>query len=153
MVETSNVQPSVTDKPKVKVEISLKDSILKFGNNISLNIKLTNTGSTIQTLLFNKPIISTRGPWATSATVINSKTGKTALKYQNKAVLSSQVYSEEQLKSSYYNLIPKQTIAENYDLSDIVVFNSTDNKLPIGSYVIQLSYHGNISNSLTLIIK
>ena len=153
LVDTLSVQPSPNDNPKVEVTISLSDTTIKNSEKIFLNITVTNESSIIQRLLFDNPRTGTGGPWATSATVIDNKTNKTILKYQNKAVLSSQLYTEKQLKDKYYNLNPKQSINGTYELSDIVVFNTVDNKLPKGNYTIQLFYYHNISNRLTLTIK
>lgn len=153
LVDALSVQPSPDDNPKVEVTISLIDTILNSSDKIFLNITVTNASSINQRLLFDNPSTGTGGPWATSATVIDNKTNKTVLEYQNKAVLSSQLYTEDQLKDRYYNLNPKQSISGKYELSDIVVFNTVDNKLPKGTYTIQLFYYHNISNSLTLTIK
>jgi hypothetical protein len=135
------------------VKIYLPDTTFNSEDRINLNIKLTNLDSTSQRLLFDKPVTSTGGPWATSASIIDNKTNKTVLKYQNKAVLSSQIYSEDQLKDKYYNLIPNQSIEGKYNLTDIVVFNTDDNKLPKGSYTIKVYYYTNVSNILTFTIK
>ncbi len=153
LVDTLSVQYLLHDNPKVDVKIYLPDTTLNSGDSIHLNIILTNLGSTSQRLLFDKPVTSTGGPWATLATVIDNKTKKTVLKHQNKAVLSSQIYSEDELKDKYYNLMPNQAIEGKYNLTDIVVFNTDDNKLPKGSYTVQISYYGNVSNSLTFTIK
>jgi hypothetical protein len=151
--DTLSIQAEQKDKPKVEVKISFIDTTLKFGDNISINITLTNAGSTNQRLLFDKPNTGTGGPWGTSASVINTKTNKTAIQTENKAILSSQIYSEDKLHENYYNLIPNQSISRKYELTDIVVINNNDNKLPKGDYIIQLNYYNNISNSLTLTIK
>jgi len=139
--------------PKVDLKISLKDSVLNYGNNILLNIKLTNNGDEEQKLLFDKPMISTGGPWATTGNVIDVKTKKSVLKYENKAILSSQIYSEDQLKDKYYYLKPGQTINGQYNLADIVVFNSSDNFLLKGIYDVQLFYYLNPSNVETIRVQ
>lgn len=152
-IDTLSIQPSPYDNPKVELTISLNDTILKASDKIFLNITVTNSSSTNQRLLFDKPVIGTGGPWATSATIIDNKTNKSVLKYQNKAVLSSQLYTEDQLKNDYYNLVPGQSVSGKYELTDIVVFNTIDNKLAKGKYTIQLHYYHNQSNPLTLTIK
>lgn len=153
VVRYNGVTVTSNENPKVELKIILSETTLKFGEKIFLNITLTNTGSTNQRLLFDKPVSTTGGPWATSATIIDNKTNKSVLKYQNKAVLSSQIYTADQLKDNYYNLIPNQSISGKYELSNIVVFNTSDNKLPKGNYTIQLFYYNSISNSLTLTIN
>lgn len=153
LTDTLSVQTKLNDNPKVDVKIYLPDTVLNSGDKININIKLTNLSSTSQRLLFDRPVTSTGGPWATSATVIDNKTKKTVLKHQNKAILSSQVYSEDQLKDEYYNLIPNQSIEGKYNLTDLVILNTDDNKLPKGSYTIQVFYYSNVSNSLTFTIE
>lgn len=138
---------------KVDLKINLKDTVLTYGDKILLNISLTNNGNEEQKLLFDKPSVSTGGPWATTGNITDIETKKSVLKYQNKAILSSQVYTEEQLKDKYYNLKPGQTINRRYELADIVVFNSSDNLLPKGKYEVQLFYHLNPSNVVTIIIQ
>jgi hypothetical protein len=132
-----SIQSKLNDNPKVDVKIYLPDTTLNSGERININVKLTNLSSTSQRLLFDKPVTSTGGPWATSATVINNQTKKTVLKHQNKAILSSHIFSEDQLKDEYYILKPNQSIEGKYNLTDIVVFNTDNNKLPKGSYTIQ----------------
>lgn len=139
--------------PKVDVVISLTDTVLNFGDNIFLNINLINKGNEAQKLLFDKPTISTGGFWAATGKVTDAKTRKSALKYENKAMLSSQLHTEDQLKDKYYYLEPGQTIQGQYELSDIVVFNSSDNLLPKGTYEVQLFYYSNPSNVVTVKIE
>ena len=149
---TEEKTSAIYDFPKVDVEINLNDSILRIGDKIILNIKLTNNGNEVQKILFDKPEISTGGPWATTVKVINLESKTSVLKYENKAVVSSQFYSEDLLKNYYYNLKPKQSIEGKYSLSDIVVINK-DNFLTSGTYEIQLFYYMNSSNTLKLTIK
>ena len=125
----------------------------KVGHNISdikLNIKLTNDSSLNQQILFDKPNISTGGPWGISASVTNEN-GKSILKYSNKAVLSSQIYTADQLSKYYYTLSPLQSISRQYELSDIVIFN--DEPVEKGTYTIQLFYYDQPSNKLEYIVR
>ncbi len=153
LTDTLSVQSTLDDNPKVEVKISLIDSVVKRGDKVLINITLTNTDSTNQRLLFDKPIISTGGPWSTTSTVIDTKTNKSILKYENKAILSSQIYSKDHLTDKYYNLTPNQSINAEYELTDIVVFKTEDNLLPKGNYAIQIFYYSNISNIVALTIK
>ncbi len=151
--DTSSVKQTIENFPNVDVKISLIDTVLKYGDNISLNISLTNNSNEEQKLLFDKPTVSTGGPWATTGNVIDSKTKLSVLKYENKAILSSQIYSEDQLKDNYYYLKPGQAINGKYELTDIVVINSSDNLLPKGTYELQLFYHSNPSNVVTIKVQ
>jgi len=146
--DTSSLKQAIENFPKVDMKISLIDTNLKYGDNILIDISLTNNGNDIQKLLFDKPTL-----WATTGNVTDIKTKLSVLKYENKAMLSSQTYSEDELKDKYYYLEPGQTINGQYELTDIVVFNSADNSLPKGTYEVQLFYYSNPSNVLTIIIQ
>jgi hypothetical protein len=151
--DTSSIKQTIENFPNVDFKISLKDSILNYGDKILLNISLTNNSSEEQKVLFDKPRVSTGGPWATTGKVTENNTKKSVLKYENKAMLSSHIYSEDQLKDKYYYLKPGQAINGAYELTDIVVFNSLDNSIPKGTYEIQLFYYLNPSNILTIKIQ
>tara|TARA_B100000795_G_C22548657_1_gene341622 strand:+ start:83 stop:625 length:543 start_codon:yes stop_codon:yes gene_type:complete len=143
------VQP-IKNLPVVDVKITLNDSVTNKGEEIIINIKITNNENKVQKLLFDKPQISTGGPWGTLGEVINLETKISVLKYQNKAILSSQVYVGEELNEHYINLQPGESIERDYILSEIVVFNSEDYILNSGKYEIQIFYHSSPSNTLTL---
>lgn len=151
--DTKSITQTIENFPKVDLKISLKDTVLNYGDNIVLNIFLTNNSNKEQKLLFDKPWVSTGGPWSTTGEVMDIKTKMSVLKYENKAMLSSQIFTEDQLKDMYYYLKPGQTINRQYELTDIVVFNTKDNLLPKGMYEVQLFYHFNQSNVLTIIIQ
>lgn len=153
LVDSLSISSKHNDNPKVEVKISAPNTTFKFGDRIILNIKLTNRSKTNQRILFDKPIVSTGGPWATSATVTDIKTNRNVVKYQNKAVLSSQIYSDEKLDGYYYYLFTGQSIEGKYDLNDIIVLNSADDNLQKGIYAIQLFYCENASNTLEITIK
>lgn len=151
--DTSSIKNTIENSPKVDFNISLKNSILNYGDKILLNISLTNNSSEEQKLLFDKPVVSTGGPWATTGKVTDINKKISVLKYENKAMLSSQFYTEEQLKDMYYYLKPGQTLNGQYELTDIVVFNSGEGILPKGTYEVQLFYHFNPSNVLIIKIQ
>ncbi len=149
-IKSEQVGPPVE---KLKIEIELRDSIVHHGDRVMLKIKLTNVGSESQKILFDKPQTGTGGLWYTSAHVIDQETRVSALKYVNKSVLSSQVYSEEMLERNYYSLKPGESIEGEYALDDIVVYKSKDNRLDKGVYEIQLFYKLNASNILRLTVN
>ena len=142
-----------THSSKIELKISLRETVLKKGNPIFLNISLTNCDSIDRTVLFDKPISSTGGPWGIFARITDYKTNKSVLKYTNKALLSSQLHTDKQLQDGCYVLKPKQAISKEYQLTDIVVFNSTDFLLPKGQYEVQLHYYIAESNRVLLTIQ
>ena len=151
--DTLSEKQTIENFPKVDFKISLIDTILNYGDIILLNISLTNNNKEEQKLLFDKPRVSTGGPWCTTGKVTDINKKLSVVEYENKGMLSSEVCSEEELKDNYYYLKPGQTINHQYELTDIVVLNSPNNKLPKGNYEIQLFYYNNISNILTIKIK
>jgi hypothetical protein len=151
--DNSSERQTIENFPKVDFKISLSDTILNFGDIILLNLSLTNNSNEEQKLLFDKPRVSTGGPWATTGKVTDTNKKLSVVEYENKAMLSSKVYTEEELKDNYYYLKPRQTLNRQYELTDIVVLNSPNKKLPKGNYEIQLFYYNNISNILSIKIK
>jgi hypothetical protein len=151
--ETLSIQAPDKIDPKVDVFISLKNSVIKNDDQASINIRLTNNGGSNQKLLFDKPKVSTGGPWATSASVKNVTTNESVLEFENKEMLSSQAYFEEQLKDFYYILRPGQSISKNYFLTDLVVYKTNDDYLPSGVYEIQVFCFANASNKVRLTVR
>jgi hypothetical protein len=151
--DTESIKQAFESSTKVDFKISLNDTVLNYGDIILLNISLTNNSNEVQKLLFDKPRVSTGGPWMTTGKVTDIKTKRSMLEYENKAMLGSQIYSEEELKDKYYYLKPGQTLNGKYELTDIVVFNSMDNLLPKGTYEVQLFYYLNPSNIVTIKIQ
>ena len=137
---TSSLNKVSESLKNVDIKISSGKTLLNYGDKIVLDITLTNNDKEAQKLLFDKPV-STAGPWGVSAIVTDKKTNKSVLKYGNKELLSSQIYTEDQLKEGYYTLQPEQSISKKYELHDIVVFNNEDNLLPRGTYDIQINYY------------
>lgn len=146
-------QDTRKDTPKVDVRIMLNDTVLKYGENLVLTISLTNKEHLYQKLLFDKPSFITGGPWSTKGKVIDTRTNKSVVLYENKAMLASQIFNESDVKDDYYILQPGQTISARYDLKDIVVLEAPKNLLPAGSYEVQLFYFDNPSNILTIVIQ
>ena len=148
-----NSQQIIKNFPKVDLRISVKDTLMKYGDKVLLDISLRNNGDEDQKVLFDKPKVSTGGPWATIGKVTDNKTKKSVLKYGNKAMLSSQFYTEEELKDKYYNLKPGQSIKRQYELNDIVIIDNSTNSLESGIYEVQLFYYNNPSNIIKVKIQ
>ena len=138
--------------PKVKVTISILKDTVKFGDDILLTMTLLNETEQIQSVWFDTPKSSTGGPAWTSVFLINTATGKSPLKYSNKAVLSSQAYSAEEIKTFSYQLKPGQSVTGQFSLYDMVVTNTNSYKLNKGSYVLQVDYLSNSSKSVRFVV-
>jgi hypothetical protein len=139
--------------PKVKVTVSLLKNAFKASEDIQLTMILTNETEQTQSIWFDEPKSSTGGPAWTSVTLTDKRTGKTVLKYPNKAVLSSQAYSTQQVKSFSYKLEPNQNIKRQFSLYDMVVTNNENYRLRKGTYELQVIYGVNPSNTITLTVN
>ena len=143
----------IEKRPNVGFDVLLKDSVFNYGDKIFLTLSVTNISSDEQKLLFNKPRVSTGGPWETTGNITDMRTGKSVLKYTNRTILSSQIYTEDQLRDNFYFLKPGQTISGIYELNDIVVVNAPNSLLPKGAYRVQLFYYGIPSREVIIKIR
>ena len=138
--------------PTLNVQTKLTSDTFKYAEYISVKIKLTNESNSIQSVWFDKPKSSTGGPARTSVSLTNRKTGKSVLKYQNKAILQSQIYSTEEVKKYSYQLKPGQSITGEYSLLDLVVLLDNKQFLDKGSYEMQLFYCDSFSNKINFTV-
>jgi hypothetical protein len=128
----------------IALSTALSKNTYNYHDDIPVTIKLTNNSGKTQNLLLNK--IPSYGPWQTSINIINVKTGKSAVQYQSRAILSSQVYFDDDLKKYQYQVLPGASISATVSLYGIIVVNFNDNyNLPKGEYQMQLTYY-NISS-------
>jgi hypothetical protein len=151
--DTLSIGETIDSLPKVAVKIAIADTVVKYGDNVMITMSLTNTAKNKQRLLFDKPAVSTAGPWSTIGWVTDKATGKSILRHQNKAVWSSEIYGEDELKDNYYYLQTNQTISRQYELDDIVVVDTENYVLPRGTFEVQLFYHNTPSNVLTVRVE
>jgi hypothetical protein len=126
----------------------LKTDTFKYGCDIPVFITLTNKTNSIQSVWFDKPKFSTGGPAWTSVILINRKTRRSVLKYQNKAILHSQLYTTEQVKKFSYQLKHGQKVSGQFSLDDLVVLLDYKENLDKGEYEMQIFYCSNASNKI-----
>ena len=139
----ANGQSLINDRPKVALSIVAVSDSVKVGRPIMLRITVTNNQEKAQKMLIDKPVL-----WAFTGNVADLKTGQSVLSYSNRAMSTSQVYQEKDLKDFYHVLKPGQSITTEQDLRGIVIFNTLDYKLPKGAYKMHLDYYGNTSNAI-----
>ncbi len=146
--------PSDVDKhPRISVAISLKNNPVPANDPILIDITLTNKTSKSQKILFDKPERPGYGPFGTTGKVLNKKTGKSVLKYENKGILESTLYDIKELDDKYEVVQPGKSLSKTYKLTDIVVFNTPGYQLPKGIYTVQLNCLGNNSNKVNLVVQ
>jgi hypothetical protein len=137
----------ITVFPKVDVTVQLLKNRFKSFESIQFIMTITNRSDTIQSLLFDKPFKSY--PWGTF--VVISKDGDTISANVNREILSSTLYSENDLKAkgAFYNLRPRDSLKHMYLLADVVILKDYQLHLKNGEYNFSLSYYGNQSNQVT----
>ena len=142
-----------TKFPKVKVTIKLSDSGFLSSDSVKFFMTVTNNSGSLQKILFDKPLTKTF-PWGTTV-IVNNSYGKSMVKISNRELISSQLYTEEQVEKQniYSELKPKQSISHVYYLSNIPIFNTSDGKLPKGKYSLQIGYYSTLSNKVFFMIK
>jgi hypothetical protein len=142
----------LTKFPKVVVEISLRDSVFTSFEDIDVTITLTNKEKKDQNILFDKPDKKIY-PWGVSVALEDEK-GKSWIKFASPEMVSSQLYTEKQLrKSGYYSLLKtNESIKNVYALYAIAIYESAQ-KIPKGKYKLQLTYFGNVSNTISFDLK
>ena len=154
--QTSNYQPAICQNtpdlpsrvPKLHLEITMDESVINRGETIEIAMLVTNIDTCAYRLLLDHPQYSQFGPWATSASVIDS-TGKSMVKYEDASFLSSTLYLGSQLDSFEYILYPQKFIKHKAELQKIVRFDDPSNTLDVGSYRVQLLYYNIKSNLLS----
>ncbi|MBK7883746.1 MAG: hypothetical protein IPJ81_08060 [Chitinophagaceae bacterium] len=139
----------------MKVDIALeKDTVVSsMTMDLSIIIKLTNSISSAQEIIFDKQIASTGTPWGISAKVLDKKTGKSVLQYENIAAMESRAYLKEDLKDKYTQLPAGGFIEKKYKLTNIVAYGTPNDSLLPGTYSLQIFYYDNASNIVTLTVQ
>jgi hypothetical protein len=140
------------EAPVLDVSIRLENEIVSYGKPIFLNIRLKNNLPKIQKVLFDRPVLSTGGPWGLAVSLTDEQ-GRSLVKYGNREVLSSQTYTETKLRDNYYYLGKGQSVSGEYELEKLVVLESDSKDLPRGKYRIQVSEGLNVSNEVDLTVK
>jgi hypothetical protein len=146
-------QTNKHNEPQLDIKISLIKDTFKVNEEINIEIVLTNNTKKHQKFLFDMPRSDIFGPSQTILHLKNTKTEKSVVEHGNKRVLESQIYDEVILKEYYTILNPKSNITRNYEIKDLAILKTPDNKLKTGTYTLQLTYYGNFSNKITFIVK
>ncbi|HYD90029.1 MAG TPA: hypothetical protein VEA37_00905 [Flavobacterium sp.] len=139
----------------IKITAASNKTQYEHGEDIVISITLKNVSSEAQEVLFDKS--TPYGPWYSTISLIDLKTGKSVLKYPTGAELHSQVYSQEEFKKYMTILKPGEAYTKEYKLTDMVILASKDNLLPKGEYALEILWEGNYeiyySNKITFVVK
>lgn len=149
----SGQQEPKKNEASINVHIRMISDTLHSGETPKVGIWITNSSSKSQRLLFDKPKLTTGGPWFTSAKVSDVITKQSVLEYENKAILESQVYLEEKLRKEYRLLLPNKSLYKVYKLTDIVVYKNSNDSLSNGKYSLQIFYQQHASNIITFVVR
>lgn len=150
--EDQTTRNLIADEPKLEVAISAMDSVIAQGQDVVLNIKLTNAQNEAQQMLWEVPQYWPV-PWGTSGEVVDLETGASIFEVQSKSMLVSQLYSDQQLAAHYKDLKQGQSLKARVSLSNIVVYDSYIRTLPPGRYSIQIFYYINFSNKIEVVVE
>ena len=152
--DTAIAQDVLFDKDvEPKIRISLSKDTFSVNDDIIVTMVLTNTSKSNQRFLFDIPGSEIFGPTQTNVTLRNSTTGLSVIKYSNKRVLESQLYSEDMLKRYYHVLTPGQFLIKQYALSSLTVIDTPNYKLSKGTYIIEIVYSSSFSNSVIFTVN
>lgn len=136
---------TLKSEPKLEVKISLNKNKFKIEEEIIVNLEIKNVGKKQEEIIFE-----TRNPaplWQTFATVIDTKTKKSVVKWQT-ATISSTTYTENQLKPYKFKIKHGEIIRKKCKLMDIVVFDNSNFLLPKGKYELIVKYYNRSSNKV-----
>ena len=153
LLTVSEVNAQLSDCPKVQLSISLPKVAFLSNEDIPVTMTLTNNTDSVQNVWFDKHKAATGGPAWTSVLLINKKTGKSVLKYGNKAILESQIYTDEEIEKTLTRLKPKEKVSSSCSLYDLVVIESSNLKLYKGTYEMQVFYCENASETIIFTVR
>lgn len=135
----------------IRLEISSDKSSYRLGDTIFIKYRFSNISKTNQSLLIKDYWGFPMGMGA----MIKDKNDSSICHYPSRHILSSQLYTESQLRDYYKILKPGGFIEGQVKLQDIPVFKDfiKDNIMPVDKYKINLSYIWLISNAIMIEIK
>ena len=135
----------------IRIEISSEKSSYKLGDTIFIKYRFRNISQTDQNILIKDYWGFPMG----MGVMIRDKNDSSICKYSSRHILSSQLYTENQLKDYFKILKPDKIIEGRIKLQDIPVFKDyiKDNIIPVDKYKISLSYIWLISNTIMIEIK
>ncbi len=135
----------------IRLEISSDKSSYRLGDIILIKYRFRNISETNQSLLIKNYWGFPMG----MGVMIKDKNDSSICDYPSRHILSSQLYTEIQLKDYYKILKPGGIIEGQVKLQDIPVFKEyiKDKIIPVDKYKINLLYIWLISNTITIEIK
>ncbi|MBZ4188075.1 hypothetical protein [Niabella beijingensis] len=139
--------------PTVNVQVKPEKDTFKRGEDIRLTIMLSNPSRVVQQVWFNKPRVSTGGPAFTSVKLVHKQTGLSPLKYENKAILSSQLYTVSQIAQFSQALKYGEAISGTYSLFNLVVLSDDKKQLEQGAYEMQVIFCSNKSAKINFVVE
>lgn len=135
----------------IRIEISSDKSSYRLGDTIFIKYRFRNISKASQSLLIKDYWGFPMGMRA----MIRDKNDSSICHYPSRHILSSQLYTESQLKDFYKILKPGGIIEGQVKLQEIPIFKDyiKDGVIPVDKYKISLSYIWLISNTIMIEIK
>lgn len=147
----AQVKP-IQKEPRVDVSFSLPRDSFSIQEDIPVTIILTNNTKETQLVWFDRPKLTTGGPAWTTVYIVKENSTDKILKYNNKAILESQVYTEKQLEKYLYHLKPGEKLSGTFSLYNLVVVDKINSRLQKGIYRMHIAYSNNLSASHSFIV-
>lgn len=119
---------------EIKIDL-VKSEVLHF-EDIQITVQVKNVSDSTIKILFDSPSTSL---WGMNVSIVNQETGEDIVKYSNKEILSSRIYSNTELKEHYYSVLPNQILKKTVLLADLTILKDQQNNLPKGEYRVNIS--------------
>lgn len=135
----------------LKIEISSDNSHYRQRDTIFITYRITNTSKNNQKIILKD---YWGFPMGMTTSLRNNK-DSSICKYPTRHILSSQLYTEDQLKEFERTIESGKSIEGKVILQEIPVFKEEIRAgiLPIDKYKVSLSFYGLISNTIMIEIK
>lgn len=132
----------------LKIEISSDNSHYRQRDTILIKYRITNTSKNSQNIILKN---YWGFPIGMNASIINNK-NLNICQYSTRHILSSQLYTEDQLKEFERTIDSGKSIEGKVILHEIPVFKAEINQgiLPIDHYRVSLSFFGLTSNTIMI---
>jgi len=148
--KVNRANPRNYPNPNLAVKIKLISSYIHHVSDLKMVLVIKNETSREQTFVFDKYDGNSTILFETALNISNSH-DRSVVKHLNKALLDTATYYKN-IESYYYTLGPSEWLLKEYNVQHLVVLDTTickKGKLPPGSYNMQLSFQGNLSNTVS----
>ena len=148
--KVDRANPRHYPKPNLAVKIKLLKNYINNFNDLKIVLTIKNETNREQTFMFDKYDGASTILFETECDITNSY-GRSVVRHHNKARLDTASYYKN-IESYYYTLGPSEWLLKEYSVAHLVILDTTickKNRLPAGSYTMQLNIQDNLSNTIS----